>query len=132
MILIAYDGSEDAKSAIEQAASLMPGQPAVVLTVWVPYGQILARSTVPFGISAGVQDVTEIDAAALQSAQARAQEGAALARSLGLDASPHTRAREESYAESILAEADRVNASAIVTGSRGLGGGGSLLLGSGS
>ena len=30
MILIAYDGSDNAKSAIEHAASLMPGQPAAL------------------------------------------------------------------------------------------------------
>ncbi len=36
----------------------------------------------------------------------------------------------DSIAETLLTEADRANASAIVTGSRGLGGLGSLLLGS--
>lgn len=33
MILIAYDGSDDAKAAIERAAELVSGQPAVVVTV---------------------------------------------------------------------------------------------------
>ena len=98
--------------------------------MWEPYIQIPARPTAPFGISAGTQDVTEIDDAALQSAEARAREGAASARSLGIAASPPPGGRGGLVAETILAEADRVNASAIVTGSRGLSGLGSLLLGS--
>jgi Universal stress protein family len=43
MILIAYDGSPDAKAAIEHAAHLMPGQPVAVVTVWEPYVQMLTR-----------------------------------------------------------------------------------------
>jgi len=127
MILIAYDGSQDAKSAVEHAGNLMPGHPAIVLTVWEPYMQILARSTAPFG---GVENVGEIDDAARNSAETRAAEGAALAHSCGIDASPRTVAREDSIAETILAEADRTNAGAIVVGSRGLGGLSSLFLGS--
>jgi len=61
-----------------------------------PYIQIPARPTAPFGISAGTQDVTEIDDAALQSAEARAREGAASARSLGIAASPPPGAGEDS------------------------------------
>jgi hypothetical protein len=64
MILIAYDGSQDSKSAIEYAGTLMPGQPAIVLTVWETFVQMLARSAGPFGLVAGVDDVTEIDARA--------------------------------------------------------------------
>jgi nucleotide-binding universal stress UspA family protein len=130
MILIAYDSSQDAKSAVEHAGNLMPGHPAIVLTVWEPYIQILARSTAPFGMMAGIENVGEIDDAARNSAETQAAEGAALAHSCGIDASPRTVAREDSIAETILAEADRTNAAAIVVGSRGLGGLSSLFLGS--
>ena len=57
------------------------------------------------------------------------EEGAALACAHGLRASSRAVAREDSTAETLLAEADRANASAIVIGSRGLGGLSSLLLG---
>jgi Universal stress protein family len=44
MILIAYDGSDDAKSAIEHAGALMAGQPAIVVTVWEPYDRAGRRA----------------------------------------------------------------------------------------
>lgn len=129
MILIAYDGSPDAKAAIEHAAALMPGGPAIVLTVWEPYAQMLARSPAPFGII-GADDATDIDDSARRRAEEQAEEGTALARAHGLDAGPRSAAREESVAETILCQADRASAAAIVVGCRGLGGLGSLLLGS--
>jgi nucleotide-binding universal stress UspA family protein len=129
MILIAYDGSDDAKSAIEHAGSLMSGQPAIVVTVWEPYIQMLTRYPAPGAMLAG-DNVAEIDDAGSSVADDKAEEGAALSRAHGLSASSRGVAREDSIAETLLAEADRTNASAIVIGSRGLGGLGSLLLGS--
>jgi hypothetical protein len=35
-LLICYDGSEDAKHAIESAGGLMADRPALVVTVWQP------------------------------------------------------------------------------------------------
>ena len=77
-----------------------------------------------------VNDSGQIDDASREAAEERAAEGAALARRHGLDASARAVAREDSVAETLLCAADRSNASAIVSGSRGLGGIGSLLLGS--
>src|SRR5690349_12383000 len=130
MILIAYDGSEDAKAAVEHAGSLFAGQPAIVVTVWEPFTELLARTPASLGMLAGIEDTREIDGAARQSAAETAEEGAGQARAAGLDASSRTRARNGPVAEAILAEADHANASAVVMGSRGLGGIGSLLLGS--
>jgi nucleotide-binding universal stress UspA family protein len=129
MILIAYDGSDDAKAAIERAAGLMPGQPALIVTVWEPYIQLLTRYPAPGALLAG-DDNGEIDGASRTAGDDKAEEGAALARSHGLEAGSHSVAREDSIAQTLLAEADRANASAIVVGSRGLSGLGSLLLGS--
>jgi len=129
MILIAYDGSDDAKAAIEHAAHLMPGQPAVVVTVWEPYVQLLTRYPAPGALIAG-DDSGKIDEASQQAADDKAEEGAALARRHGLEATARAAARQDSVAETLLCEADRSNASAIVSGSRGLGGLSSLFLGS--
>ena len=129
MILIAFDGSDDAKSAIQHAGELMPGQPAVVVTVWEPYLQILTRYPASGALLAS-EDSTQVDEASERDAEQTADEGAALARSHGLEARARAVARRDSVAETLLGEADRANASAIVTGSRGLGGLGSLFLGS--
>lgn len=83
MILIAYDGSDDAKAAIEHAGSLLAGQPAVVGTVWEPYVQMLTRYPTP-GLMLGGDDTGEIDEASREVAEDKAEEGAALARSHGL------------------------------------------------
>ena len=44
MILIAYDGSEDAKAAIRHAGKLMPGFAAIVLSIWEPFTTMLDRT----------------------------------------------------------------------------------------
>jgi nucleotide-binding universal stress UspA family protein len=130
MILIAYDGSDDAKSAIQHAATLLPGHPAVVITVWEPFLTMMMRTPAGLGPVAGVPDIEGIDDACLQSAEARAEEGAQLARDAGIDAIAGVVSRSGSIAEAILQEAADADADAIVVGFRGLTGVKSLLLGS--
>lgn len=127
MILIAYDGSDDAKAAIEHAARLFPGEHVSVLTVWQRFIDTLAR--VGGGISM-VVDYAEIDADNERAAGERAQEGAGLAKEAGLDAEARTAVVETSIADAILTEAAAADASVIVCGSRGYTGVKSLLLGS--
>ena len=129
MILIAYDGSDDAKAALEHIADFAPGQPAVVVTVWDPYVHLVTRYPATSTLVAA-EDSEQIDDASRGDAERTAKEGAALARTHGLDASGRAVARQDSMADTLLGEADRVDAGAIVVGSRGLGGFGSLLLGS--
>ncbi|HTU98020.1 MAG TPA: universal stress protein [Solirubrobacteraceae bacterium] len=129
MILIAYDGSDDAKAAIQQGAALMPGQAATVVTVWEPYLEIVTRYPAAVSLIAG-EDSQEIDDASRTAAEQSAEEGAALARTHGLEAEGHAVARQQSVVDTLLGEANAVDAGAILVGSRGLGGLGSLLLGS--
>ena len=128
MILIAYDGSKDAQSAIDLAGDLMSGEPTTVLSVWEPFVDVMARTGL--GVGPGVIDFEAIDKAYEESARERAAEGAQRAARAGLNAQPRTRARHATIAATILAEADKLGASAIVLGSRGLTGVKSLLLGS--
>ncbi len=130
MILICFDGSEDARSAIEHAATLLSGQPATVLTVWEPFGEVLARTS--FGVVpvASGLDIAEIDDATKAQAEKVAEEGAELARQAGFDARPRTCSQQGSVANAILDEAEEIDANAIVMGSRGLTGVKSVLLGS--
>jgi nucleotide-binding universal stress UspA family protein len=130
MILICYDGSPDAKAAIEHGGELLKGEPATVLTVWQPFIEVLARSTVGFGMVPSIPDAEEIDQAARKNAEERAEEGAELARNAGLNAQACTCSQESTTSDAILSEADAVGASAILMGSRGLTGLKSLLLGS--
>jgi nucleotide-binding universal stress UspA family protein len=128
MILIAYDGSDDARAAIDRAGELLSGQPATILTVWERFVDVMARAGV--GMPIGSVDYEELDRANEEQARRRAEEGAERARQAGLRARAVSRARETSIAAAILAEADEVGARAIVVGTRGLTGVKSLFLGS--
>jgi nucleotide-binding universal stress UspA family protein len=130
MILICYDGSADARAAIERAAKLFPDEPATVLTVWQPFIEMLARSTVGFGLVPTSPSPDQIDAASEKAAEQTAAQGAELATELGMTARPRSGSQETTTARAILDEAGDVGASAIVMGSRGLTGVKSLLLGS--
>lgn len=74
MVLVCYDGSVDARAAVEQAARLFGDEPATVLTVWEPFIEIAARSTVGFGLVPSVPDADEIDEASRTKAEETAAE----------------------------------------------------------
>jgi nucleotide-binding universal stress UspA family protein len=131
MILASYDGSADARAAVDHIAQLMPGADVTVLTVWEPFQEALSR-TGGMGLGAGAffPDNGEIDAASEEAARATAREGAERAMAAGLVAEPRIALREDGIAGAILAVADQLEADAIVVGTRGLTGIRSLLLGS--
>jgi nucleotide-binding universal stress UspA family protein len=131
VILICYDGSDDAKAAIKHLGAVLPGAPATVLTVWAPFAKLASGS--PRGRLSPLAVITNVDEAndkMLAQAREVAAEGAQLASEAGLKAEPATVEQGESVAEAILSGADKLDADAIVIGSRGLGGLGSMLLGS--
>jgi nucleotide-binding universal stress UspA family protein len=130
MILIAYDGSVDARAAIEDAGKLLPGQAATVVTVWEPFAEVLAHSGAGIGLAPGSVDFAEVDETSEKAAAERAAEGAELATAAGLKAESRTHQQVGSVAEAILDEAEKLDASVIVVGTRGLTGLKSLLLGS--
>jgi nucleotide-binding universal stress UspA family protein len=127
MILIAYDGSDDAKAAIEHASKLFPGESATILTVWQRFIDTMARAGGGLGV---VVDFDEIDRDAEQGAANTAGEGAELANKAGLQASARTAVVESTVADAILNEASSTGAAAVVCGSRGFTGVKSLMLGS--
>ncbi len=119
MVLICYDGSADAKAAIAQAGRVLSGHPAVVLTVWEPLAEMLARTAAGEALMAGLSAPTGADEEAEEQAGRTAAEGADLARAAGFDATPRARPQSGSVSDTIIAQADRANATAIVMGSRG-------------
>jgi nucleotide-binding universal stress UspA family protein len=129
MILIAYDGSEDAKTAIQHAGELMPGTAATVLTIWEPFTTLLDRTPETLRPLAKVRDADEIDRQEAAAAEESSKEGVELARAVGLEATSFTTRLRGSTADTIIEQADRLDVGAIVVGSRGLTGM-ALLLGS--
>ncbi|MFD1536735.1 universal stress protein [Nonomuraea guangzhouensis] len=127
-ILIAYDGSDDAKAAIAFAGTLLAGRRAVVLTVWEPQGMASARASA--GLMMTIDDSPVADEAVGEAMRQLAEQGAELARQVGFDATPRCEPGALAVWSSIVEVADDVRATLIVTGTRGLGGVKSLLLGS--
>ena|SRR6185312_988006 len=126
-ILIAYDGSPDAKAAVALAGHLFDGSTAAILTVWEGFSEVVARAG--SGLSSSL-DFEQIDAECEQWAADRAAEGVGHARASGLQAEAHVAKRRTSTADAILAEADAVRADLVVVGCRGFGPVKTALLGS--
>lgn len=124
-ILIAYDGSDSARRAVREAAELFSSRPAVVTTVWE---EGLAYSSVAMPTPGLEMEPTPIDFGAAQEveqalrdrAHRLAQDGAELARSVGLEAEPVAMAGEAHVADAIVDLAGERGVAAIVIGSRGL------------
>ena len=119
-VLLAYDGSEEAKASIRAAAQqLSPGRDAIVLTVWQPLAAL------PFGapVNPELEEDLEMDARKV------ADEGARLAASVGFRPTPQAECGSPVW-RSIVAFADEHDASIVVMGSRGRTGIGLVLMGS--
>jgi nucleotide-binding universal stress UspA family protein len=127
-ILIAYDGSDDAKAAIAFAGKLFPGQSAVVLTVWERLALTTARASA--GLVMALDNSAAEDEAVGKAMTELAKGGAELATQAGLDATPRCEPDAVAVWATIVDVADELDATLIVTGSRGMGGIKSLLLGS--
>jgi nucleotide-binding universal stress UspA family protein len=122
-VVFAYDGSELARRAIEEAGKLMgSGQDAIVLTVWQPFDVgFIPAGGVRFD-SAAVQDVRK-------SAEQTAAEGASLAKSVGFKAEAAA-AETAPIWKAIVEFADQHDARLIVLGSHGRSGIADLVIGS--
>ncbi|MFE3452853.1 universal stress protein [Nonomuraea sp. NPDC059194] len=126
-ILVAYDGSDDAKAAIAYAGSLLKGHEAVVLAVWERLALASIRGSA--GMIAPV-DTTAEDAAIQAATRELAEQGARLAVQAGLDATARWEPDSLAVWSTIVDVAEELDATLIVTGTRGQGGVRSLLLGS--
>jgi nucleotide-binding universal stress UspA family protein len=132
--VVAFDGSDEARAAVNAAVTLFPGRKLVIVSVWEPG---LAVALAPTRDLTGVsypppttEEVQALDRVQENHAVEMADAGAALARELGATAEPSPIPDEAHVADTVAAEAERVDACAIVVGSRGLGGVRSRLFGS--
>ena len=125
-LLLCYDGSENAKHAIQEAAALLAPRRALVLTVWQDAAALPSLAWA----GAALPDLEDVFAAARDGAERMAEEGAGIARATGFDAISIVAEAKGPIWTAVEHVAEEHDASAIVVGSRGLSGIKSLLLGS--
>jgi nucleotide-binding universal stress UspA family protein len=130
-LLLTYDGSEDAATAISTAAALFSVREAVVVTVWEPVS-VWAPYDPAAVLSAGVTKLGSralgLDDIAREVAEETLARGVRLAGAAGFDARGHLVHGKAWHA--ICEAATDLDAVAIVLGARGLGRVESMLLGS--
>lgn len=120
-VLLCYDGSGDAVSAIVTAGRLFAGRRAIVLAAWEPFLPVYTGYP---GWPVSSDEPMKANAERL------AAEGCERARRAGIEATPMVAEANDGVGRAILAAADAAGASVIVMGTRGLTGLRSLLLGS--
>jgi nucleotide-binding universal stress UspA family protein len=122
-IVFAYDGSELAKLAIDEAGRLLgPGRDALILTVWKPFD-------VGFVPASGLQFDAEEIATVRKAAEQTAAEGVAAAEAAGFSSRAVALEATPSW-KGIVRFADERDARLIVLGSHGRTGLADALLGS--
>lgn len=131
-LLIAYDGSTAAEAAVVTAGRLFAGARGALLTVIEPTpGPAPVQAFAPMLDPAIVQ--RELDALAREArddGRDVAARGLRIAETAGLTLEPRVARREGSESQTILAEADLIDADVIVCGSHGRGAAARSLLGS--
>ncbi len=124
MVIVAYDGSPAARQAIVDAAKLLGSCHILVATVWeegLAYaGPVMTSDALMVPAPVDPDFARTLDRAEHEDAERIAHDGAALARSLGLDAEPLALPDEGSVPGTLLSLAQEREATGIVVGSRGL------------
>ena len=117
-VLLAYDGSDNAKRAIAVAAELLGPRRALVLHLWESW---VAEAPALAGTSASVHGMAaELDAISDEQSAGHTAEGVGLAAQAGFDAEGLSERADGPIWRSVLDAAERHDCAAIVVGSRGL------------
>lgn len=117
--LIAYDGSPHAREAVAEAGRVLGGRPVVVATACTSFRDAAPAALLALPADAVGAAVEDLDAAEREAAERLAEEGAALAREAGLEASARAVQQGGPHFSAIVGCADELDAAVIVVGSRG-------------
>ncbi|WP_448852649.1 universal stress protein [Corynebacterium sp. 335C] len=118
-MLIAYDGSEEARRALTAAARFMRVDVAYILTAWEPMGRQAARTAGTSGmpqpewVNSGGDDPAQAEAERIS------REGVQVAKEAGFDAEPYLVETESSIWSAIVDAALELDVDVIVSGTRG-------------
>jgi nucleotide-binding universal stress UspA family protein len=115
-LLLCYDGSEGARAALHASVRFFAGRGALVACYWQPFASSDRRFAIE--ILELVQNAASINEREEQLARRFAEEGAALVQAAGLTAEAEAVRIDMPIDEAILAHAERIDALAIVMGSR--------------
>jgi nucleotide-binding universal stress UspA family protein len=118
-VLLAYDGSDHAKAAIERAGAVLRPGPAVVATAWTSFEDAAPAALLAIPGDMVREGTEALDDAGRETAEELAAEGAELARAAGFDAEPRAVRSKGPFFAALIHLADELDASAIVAGSRG-------------
>ena len=132
-LLIAFDDSPSARTAVERAGALLPGAEATVVAVAEGLGALadsasLGTAAVPADVARTA--VGRLREAAVAEARELAARGAELARAAGLRATALAPEAPRSVREALLDAARDAGADAVVCGTRGHGRAARAILGS--
>jgi nucleotide-binding universal stress UspA family protein len=118
-VLIAYDGSEYAKLAIQRAGAVLQHGPAVVATAWTTFEGAAPAALLALPGDMVSEGTKALDDAGRETAEELAAEGAELARAAGFDAESRAVSSSGPFFAALVALADELDARVIVAGSRG-------------
>lgn len=122
-MLIAYDGSDEAKRALAYAGQLLRVKTAYILTAWEPLQRQAARTAGASGMMQPDWDsTTENGDPAHDEAAAICREGIELAAQAGFVAEPYLVESETTIWSAIVDAAKELDAGVIVSGTRGVSG----------
>ncbi|MCA2209647.1 universal stress protein [Nocardia rosealba] len=119
-MLIAYDGSEHAKRAVQYAGRFLSAERAILLTAWEPMVRQAARISGLAGVmqpewvpDEEIEDIAYTDARKINA------EGVRLAKQAGIDAEARTVECTTTIWNAIVDCADELDVDIIVAGTRG-------------
>jgi nucleotide-binding universal stress UspA family protein len=118
-VLIAYDGSDNAKAAIERAGAVLQHGPAVVATAWTSFEDAAPAALLALPGDMVREGTQALDEANLEEAEELAAQGAELARAAGFEVESRGVRSKGPFFAALVQLAEELDASVIVAGSRG-------------